>query len=125
MAAKLWEDIKKSATEAISYVSEKTEELTAVGKLKLEISSLRRKLEARFKDLGGLVYDRVEKGQAGALAEDDEIKKLVTEISTLEKQLRAKEEELRNVGKKETPKQSTEPDAVSSDQPETSSPPVA
>jgi len=116
MTAKLWEDIKKSATEAISYVSEKTEELTTVGRLKVEIAGLKRKIEGKFKDLGNLVYGRVEEGRAGTLGEDETVKNLVTEISTLEKELRAKEEELRRVGRKESQEKQGETETPVPDQ---------
>ena len=101
MAAKLWEDIKKSAQETISYVTEKTEELTTAGKLKLEIASIRRKMENKFKELGKYVHEQVEAGNASALNDDEQVKALVAEISALEKELREKEEALEKLGKKE------------------------
>jgi|Deesub1362B_J571_1020462.scaffolds.fasta_scaffold01435_3 predicted RNase H-like nuclease (RuvC/YqgF family) len=100
MTAKLWEDIKKGAQETLSYLSEKTEELTTIGRLKVEIANVRKKMEGQFRELGKYVYEAVERDEASKLGEDEKVRQFVSEISTLEKQLREKEEELKSVGRK-------------------------
>ncbi len=105
MAEKLWEDVKKGLKDTVTYVTEKTEELTSIGKLKMDIAGLGRKTDKKFNELGKLVYTKMEKEEGIVLDSDDDVKKIITEIETFEKEINDKEKELALVGKKETKKQ--------------------
>ena len=89
----IWDKIKKNIVETLSDAIDKTEELTSVGRIKLEILQLEHRIDEQFTELGKLVYLRFSQNPdiqtpAGKVAD---IKK---EIDDLEVQLREKEKEL-------------------------------
>ncbi len=106
MAEKLWEDVKKGLKDTVTYVTEKTEELTSIGKLKMDIAGLNRKKDKKFNELGNLVYTKLEKEEGLVLDSDDDVKTIIAEIESFEKEINEKEKELETVGKKETEEKS-------------------
>ncbi|MEE9169889.1 MAG: hypothetical protein V3U73_08975 [bacterium] len=114
MSTKVWEDIKKGVEDSITFATEKTKELTTISKLKLAISGIKRRIDVKFRELGKLVYGKLEEGELAALTQDEQTKELIKEIKELEAELRAKEEELEVVGKKEeqTEEKSSEEKAI-------------
>ena len=100
-ADKLWQDVKKGVKDTVTYVTEKTEELTAIGRLKMDIAGIKRKTEKKYNELGRIVYDKLEKEEGLVLDADEDVKKVMEEISTLGVELEQKEKELEEVGKKE------------------------
>jgi hypothetical protein len=98
---KLWQDVKKGFKDTVTYVSEKTEELTTMGKLKIDIAGLNRKKDKKFNDLGKLVHSKLQAEEGLVLDSDDEVKAILEEIDNLNKELEEKEKELEEVGKKE------------------------
>ena len=106
--ASLWNDIKKNlggwaakaadkATEFSRDAAEKAEELTRLGKVKLDIFQINREIEKQFVKLGGIVYDMVSE-QKKNIESSESIISLVEEIRNLEKKLRKKEEDYKNIG---------------------------
>lgn len=119
MADKLWEDVKKGIKDTVSFVTEKTEELTSIGRLKLDIAGINRKIDKKFNELGRLVYSKLAKEEGLVLDSDEEVKKLRSEITDLEQQKKEKEAELEEVGKKESgASEAKEKEATTSDTPE-------
>lgn len=102
---KIWSDVKKGFKDTVTYVSEKTEELTTLGRLKLDIAGINRKIDKKFNDLGKSVYSKMEKEEGLVLDSDEEIKTIIEDISGLEKEKVQKEIELEEVGKKEKEEQ--------------------
>ena len=98
---KLWQDVKKGFKDTVTYVSEKTEELTTMGKLKIDIAGLNRKKDKKFNELGKLVHSKLQAEEGLVLDSDDEVKAILEEIDTLGKELKQKENELEELGKKE------------------------
>jgi hypothetical protein len=87
----LWERIKKSVAEGAAYAAEKTEELTKLGKAKIEILNIKHKISKSFTELGGVAYDSLKKGNAAALGSSPEIDAIVNSLINLERELDEKE----------------------------------
>jgi hypothetical protein len=95
--SKLWDDIAKNIREGIDTVVEKTEELTKMGKIKVDIINVKRNIEKNFSELGGRVYHIIVEENSTKIAGDQEVKELIECIKILEKELDIKNEELNNV----------------------------
>ena len=87
----LWKRVKKSIKEGATYAAEKTEELTKLGKAKVEILTVKHNISKSFTELGGLCYDFLKEDKAGDIAKSKEVKALVVSIKKLEKELDVKE----------------------------------
>jgi hypothetical protein len=83
----LWENLKKGVEQGIKTITEKTEELTEMGRLKLEIMSLKREIEKDFVELGGRIYQLMKENKGGNLTQNSEIQALVEKVKTEEKKL--------------------------------------
>ncbi|OQX59445.1 hypothetical protein DRQ15_02420 [candidate division KSB1 bacterium] len=105
-----WDKIKKGVDEGAAYLSEKTEQFTRIGKLKMDILGLKRKIEAKFARLGEYVFQLIvqEESKSKNIADDEEIMKMVEEINNLQKQLDEKNEELEMVSKSKRPEATSE-----------------
>lgn len=93
----LWDRIKQSLKEGFLTAAEKTEELAKVGKGKIDLMAIRRKIGRAFAELGGKVYHLVTEEKTTAIAGNKELKALIDQVKTLEKQLEEKEEEIKRV----------------------------
>jgi uncharacterized protein YijF (DUF1287 family) len=87
----LWTRVKKSIKESATFAVEKTEELTKLGKAKIEILAVKHNISKLFTELGGLTYDILKEDKAGDVAKSKEVKALVVSIKNLEKELDLKE----------------------------------
>ena len=85
--------IKKSVIDTLNEAIDKTEELTSVGRIKLEILQLEHRLDERYTDLGKYVYQNLSE-PPGILVLEGKISELKKAIDELEEQLREKEKEL-------------------------------
>jgi uncharacterized protein Yka (UPF0111/DUF47 family) len=89
----LWDKIKKSVIDTLNEAIDKTEELTSVGRIKLEILQLEHRLDERYGELGKYVYQNLSE-QPGILVLEGKISELKKVIDELKEQLRQKEKEL-------------------------------
>jgi hypothetical protein len=89
----LWDKIKKSVIDTLNEAIDKTEELTSVGRIKLEILQLEHRLDERYTELGKFVYQNLSE-QPGILVEEGKVLELKKMIDELREQLRQKEKEL-------------------------------
>lgn len=101
MSGKVWEDIKKGFEDSIHFATEKTKELTSVGKLKLTISGINKKIDRKFRELGKHVFVVMDEDKAGNLAKDNVANDIIAELKNLEKELKEAEAELIEVRKRE------------------------
>ncbi|TES91142.1 MAG: hypothetical protein E3J87_08410 [Candidatus Cloacimonadota bacterium] len=93
----LWEKVKKG----FILVVEKTDELTKIGKLKLNIVGIHRKINQNFEELGGKIYALTKTGKRKKPVTDDaNVQKLIKRIKQLEKDLAMEEKQLNNLIKK-------------------------
>jgi hypothetical protein len=89
----LWDKIKQSLIDSASVAAEKAEYLGKIGRARLDIAETRHAIRDRFADLGGLVYEGLQGGEA-ELAEKEDVKALMSTISGLEGELKTREEAL-------------------------------
>lgn len=92
-----WESLKKNLQQGVQTVSEKTEELTKIGRLKIEVIAVKRDIEKSFVELGGRVYDILQIKKKPSISKDEEIKKLVTRVEKFEKKLHELEVRIQNI----------------------------
>jgi hypothetical protein len=91
-----WSKLREGITEGIRNVSEKTGEMTKIGRLKIEIVALKRDIEKAFIELGGRVYHKLENKETD-IHSDLRIKKLIKDIKSFETKLRDCEEKMEKV----------------------------
>ncbi|MFC1573606.1 hypothetical protein ACFL30_00315 [Candidatus Latescibacterota bacterium] len=96
----LWGKIKKSVIEGASYAAEKTEELTKLGKIKIEILNVKRKISGQFSELGSITYEAVKAETVEKELASDNVKALIETINGLESELLAKEKHYDELSKK-------------------------
>jgi superoxide dismutase len=89
----LWDKIKKNIVNSLNEAIDKTEELTSVGRIKLEILQLEHQLDEQYTTLGQFIYKHLDK-DSEILKSDKRLQELKKAIDQLEKELRMKEKEL-------------------------------
>jgi dynactin complex subunit len=92
-----WNKIKKSVSETYQNLSEKTGEMTQIGRLKIEMIALKRDIEKAFIELGGRVYHNLEEKHENDILSDLRIKKLIKDIKSLELKLKTLEKKARQI----------------------------
>ena len=85
----LFEDIRDGIRDGIELFVDKTEEYSKIGKIKVEMLSVKRNIEKAFSELGGRTYELLSGEKRKAVASDTEIKRLVDELKDLEQSLDA------------------------------------
>lgn len=90
----LWDRIREGLREGFLTAAEKTEELAKVGKGKIDLVTIRRKIERTFAELGGKVYHMVIEEKTTAITDSEEVKQLINKVKDLEQQLKEKEAEI-------------------------------
>ena len=100
--ANLWDDIAKTIREGVGTVVEKTEELTKIGKIKIDILNIKRNIEKNFSELGGRVYQLIAKEKETEISTDKEAREVIECIKILEKELDDKKSELAKVKSKKS-----------------------
>jgi hypothetical protein len=88
-----WDKIKKSFINTLNEAIDKTEEVTSVGRTKLEILQLEHQLDEQYTELGKFIYKNF-KTFTGSLKENKKVVELKKAIDGLEKDLAKKEKEL-------------------------------
>jgi hypothetical protein len=92
-----WESLKKNVQEGIHTVSEKTDELTRIGRLKIEIIAVKRDIEKSFIELGGRVYELLKSEKKISLTKDQQINTVADKISGYEDRLHQLEEDVEKI----------------------------
>jgi hypothetical protein len=93
--ASLWDDVKNAIVDGYVYASDKAEELTHVGKARVEILRLNRQIAHTMSEVGGMVFEHFDKHKEAAIIDDeaivesvDKIKGYRSEIKKLEKEIK-------------------------------------
>jgi hypothetical protein len=94
----LLDDVKKNLNEWVAVTSEKTAEVAKVTSRRYDKWGVSRDIERHFSELGSLVYNGMQEGQADLLS-DAGVVALVERISGLEAELEAKNEEIEAIRK--------------------------
>jgi uncharacterized protein Yka (UPF0111/DUF47 family) len=95
----LLQKIKREIAKGISHVAEKTEETARIAKLKIEISSLHKKIEEAFTEIGGRVYELEKEGKKDVFG-CNEIIELIRQVKDYEKALSEHEKGLEELKKR-------------------------
>jgi len=88
-----WDKIKKNIINTLNEAIDKTEELTSVGRIKLEILQQEHQLDEQYTELGKFIYKNFN-SFSGSLIGDEKVDELIKAIDRLEKELATKEKEL-------------------------------
>jgi len=87
----LWQKIKKSVVEGVTAAAEKTEEYTKIGKVKIDILNIKRKISKSFTELGGVTYEAIKGDTLGEALKTEKVHELITSIEKLESELESRE----------------------------------
>ncbi|RMD95279.1 MAG: hypothetical protein D6814_13455 [Calditrichaeota bacterium] len=99
-----FDDVVNTVKDGLNKLAEKTDQLTQMGRLKLDIISIKREIDKSFSELGGRVYQLAVKENASDVLEDSEVQAAFEKIKKLEERLAAKKEEMEQVSKAEKSK---------------------
>jgi hypothetical protein len=88
-----WKDVQKWVTDTTNVAVRESKELARKGKLQYDIIGLKHQLTEIVAELGGLVYQLLEKDKTVAIADDEKVKELVASIRELELELKKKVQE--------------------------------
>jgi len=92
-----WDRIKQNLDAGFKTVSRKTEELTRIGRLKLEIVAVKRDIEKAFIELGGRLYHKIDQDGVYDTKDDQDIRSLVEQIRGFEDRLENLEKKIKEV----------------------------
>jgi len=93
----LWEDVKNAIVEGYVYAADKADELTQIGKTRVDILRVNRKIARVMSEIGGRVYEFFERGEQAAIPEDEGIQRSVESIAKLRVELEQLEKEIEKI----------------------------
>jgi hypothetical protein len=88
-----WKDVQKWISDTTNVAVWESRELARKGKIQYDIIGLRHHLSDTVTELGGLVYQLLEKDKNCAIAEEAKVIELTGKIHKLELELKRKERE--------------------------------
>ena len=83
----VWERVKKSLKDGAVYSMEKIEELSRIGKLKVEEMAAKRKITRNFIDIGERAFDLIESEKGSEAGDDLAIKTSMENIRFLREEI--------------------------------------
>jgi hypothetical protein len=78
--APLWDDVKNAIVEGYVYASDKAEEMSQIGRAKVEILKLNRQIARLMGDMGGRVFEMFESDEQAAIPDDESLAGSVEKI---------------------------------------------
>jgi hypothetical protein len=108
--APLWEDVKNAIVEGYVYASDKAEEMTHIGRAKMEIMKLNRQTARTMTDIGGRVYDLFEKGEGAGAGSDGKIVEAVENIKRYRSEIGRWEREIEKAKAERREQEATDSD---------------
>ncbi len=96
----IWNKIKNSIIHTLNESLDKTEELTSIGRIKLEILRIEHQLDDQYAELGKYCYKYFSK-MKNHLPSGEKFPDVKIKIDKLEKELSKKEKELGRIREKE------------------------
>jgi hypothetical protein len=88
-----WKDVQKWISDTTNVAVRESRELARKGKIQYDIIGLKHHLTDTVTELGGLVYQLLEKDKSCVIAEDAKVIELTGNIHQLELELKRKEQE--------------------------------
>jgi hypothetical protein len=83
----VWNKIRTSVVDGVTIAVEKTEEYTRLGKAKIDVLAVRRKIVRKQADLGALIYQAVKEGRTGMVMDSDPVRDIIVELELLDNEL--------------------------------------
>jgi predicted AlkP superfamily phosphohydrolase/phosphomutase len=93
----IWKKAKKSILDGYHSVSDKAEELTKIGRLKLEIVAVKRDIEKAFIELGGRIYDAFQENKEKGILADQDVNKIIEIIRDKDSKLKDLNQKVQNI----------------------------
>lgn len=93
----LLDSLKKGFLDGLHSATDKTTELTKIGRIKIDMLGLKKEIEEKFVELGGRVYHNAAEKNETCVDKDIHIGQLILQIKELEKELSAYKDELRRI----------------------------
>ena len=91
----LWENMRRGLQQGVSAAAARAEELTRVGRARLDIAAVKGQIRSLQADLGAEVYRRIDAEEdGGAVVASDAVRELCEQLSALEEELQGRETEL-------------------------------
>ncbi len=85
--SKLWADVKNAIVDSYVYAADKAEELTQIGRAKVDILSANRRIANAMSEVGGRVFELYDGGKASDILEDASILGSIEQIRDTRKEL--------------------------------------
>jgi len=92
--APLWDDVKNAIVEGYVYASDKAEEVTQIGRAKVEIMKLNRQIAREMGDMGGRVFEMFESDEQSAIPNDESLEGSVEKIRGYQQEIVKWEQEI-------------------------------
>lgn len=96
---RFFDDVVKSVKVGFDKVVAKTDQLTHMGRLKMDIMSINRDIEKKYTELGTRVYLLIAKGKNTSVNEDNQVHAVIGNIEDLEERLALKKDEYDHVAR--------------------------
>ena len=96
-----FDSLTKVIKEGYNNISEKAEEVTKIGRIKLEMVAIKRDIEKIFVELGGRFYQNYNSSSKSKMFKDADVKELVEKVKSKEEKLTNLKERLEILRKEE------------------------
>jgi hypothetical protein len=93
--APLWDEVKNAIVDGYVYASDKAEEVTQIGRAKVEILKLNRQTARLMGDMGGRVFEMFESDEQAAIPDDESLIGSVETIRGFRQDISKWEEEIK------------------------------
>lgn len=98
--SKFFNSLSKIVVEGYNNISDKAEEVTKIGRIKIEIIAAKRDIEKLFVELGGRFYNNFD-SKKNELFKDKEIIKLIKKVKEKESELDLLKKKIEKVKKED------------------------
>ncbi len=98
--SKFFNSLSKIVVEGYNNISDKAEEVTKIGRIKIEIIAAKRDIEKLFVELGGRFYNNFD-SKKNELFNDKEIIKLIEKVKEKESELDVLKKKIEKVKKED------------------------
>ena len=92
--APLWDDVKNAIVDGYVYASDKAEEMSQIGRAKVEILKLNRQIARLMGDMGGRVFEMFESSEQAAIPGDESLAGSVEKIHGIRQDISKWEKEI-------------------------------
>ena len=98
--SKFFNSLSKIVVDGYNNISDKAEEVTKIGRIKIEIIAAKRDIEKLFVELGGRFYNNFD-SKKNELFKDEEIIKLIEKVKEKESELDVLKKKIEKVKKED------------------------